>query len=96
MVDSVSDGITSKPEYAYYILEALKLYGGIATEDEVMDKVGEMMAGVLTEMDRLNLYGGTIPRWRNQANHMLEGLIEDRYITRRGVMLNLIENIQIS
>ena len=96
MVDSVSDGIISKPEYAYYILKALKLYGGIATEDEIMDKVGEMMADVFTEMDRLNLYGGTIPRWRNQANHMLEGLIEDRYITRRGVMLNLICNIQIS
>lgn len=96
MVDSVSDGITSKPEYAYYILEALKIYGGIASEDEVMDKVAEMMAGVLTKMDRLNLYGGTIPRWRNQANHMLEGLIEERYITRRGVTLNLVGNIQVS
>ncbi len=96
MVDSVSDGITSKPEYAYYILKVLKLYGGIATEDEVMDRVVEMMSSVLTEMDRLNLYGGKIPRWRNQADHMLEGLIEDRYITREGVMLKLVKNIQIS
>jgi hypothetical protein len=74
----------------------LKQYGGVASEDDVMDKVAEMMSGVLTEMDRLNLYGGAIPRWRNQANHMLEGLIEDRYITRRGVVLKLVGNIQIS
>lgn len=93
MVDSVSDGITSKPEYALYILEALRLCGGKASEDEVMEKVVGMMAGVLTERDRLNLYGGTIPRWRNQATHMLDGLIEDRHITRRGVTLILIGNI---
>jgi hypothetical protein len=82
MVNSVSDGITSKPEYALYILEALTLCGGKASEDEVMEKVAELMAGVLTERDRLNLYGGTVARWRNQANHMLEGLIEDRHIAR--------------
>ena len=32
MVDSVSDGITSKPEYALYILEALRTCGGKASE----------------------------------------------------------------
>jgi hypothetical protein len=77
MVDSVSDGITSKPEYAFYILEALRVCGGKASEDEVMDRVAGMMACVLTEKDRLNLYGDTVPRWRNQASHMLEGLIEE-------------------
>jgi hypothetical protein len=94
MVDSVSDGITSKPEYAFYILEALRVCGGKASEDEVMDRVAGMMACVLTEKDRLNLYGDTVPRWRNQASHMLEGLIEEGYIARIGVTLNLIGKFQ--
>ena len=93
MVDSVSDGITSKPEYVFYILEALRVCGGKASEDEVMDRVMGMMAEVLTEGDRLNLYGGTVPRWRNQAGHMLEGLIEEGYVARIGVTLILIGNI---
>ena len=53
MIDSFSDGITSKLEYALYNLEALRGCGE-ASEDEVMKKVRELTAGVFTGRNRLN------------------------------------------
>ena len=94
MIDTVSDGITSKAEYAPYLLEALHILGGETTEEVLLEKVGKMMEKILTKKDRSMLYRGSIPRWRNQALHMLEGLIEDRYIIRKGATLTLKHDLQ--
>jgi hypothetical protein len=88
MADPMHDGIMSKPEYAPFILRALSGLGE-ASEDAVLDRVGELMRGALTEADRSPLYGGRVPRWRSQAAQMLDGLVEDGYVERRGGVLAL-------
>jgi len=48
------------------ILEALVQLGGTAEKSATVDKVGEIMANVLTRDDRSLLSSGE-PRWRNRA-----------------------------
>jgi len=83
---------TSKPEYGPYILRALKSRGK-ATMDEVLDETFCLMKPRLYPADLEELPGGA-PRWRRQAENMLDGLLEDGYVagsrgrltlTRRGL-----------
>ncbi|MBN2335722.1 hypothetical protein JXL21_09190 [Candidatus Bathyarchaeota archaeon] len=41
------------------------------------------MEGRLHPGDHELLHGGEVPRWRNQAEHMLDGLVEEGYVTER-------------
>ena len=83
---------TSKPEYGPYILRALSNKGKTST-DEVLEEAFRLMKSQLYPADLEELPGG-VPRWRRQAENMLEGLLEDGYVancrgsltlTRRGL-----------
>jgi len=39
--------------------------------------------------DHALLYRGTVPRWRNEAEHMLDGLVEEGYVEEDGAALRL-------
>jgi hypothetical protein len=55
------------PETAFYapILQALEELGGTARTADVVKRVGEFMAGVLTPDDRKPLPSTGLPRWEN-------------------------------
>lgn len=83
---------TSKPEYGPYLLRALKNKGK-ASMDEAMEETFRLIEPRLHPVDLETLPGG-VPRWRRQAENMLDGLIEDGYVaesrgyltlTRRGL-----------
>jgi len=83
---------TSKPEYGPYILRALKNKGK-ASMDEAMEETFRLIEPLLHPVDLEALPGG-VPRWRRQAENMLDGLIEEGYVaeshgcltlTRRGL-----------
>lgn len=83
---------TSKPEYGPYILRALNNKGK-ASMDEVLDETFRLMKSRLYPADLEALPGGA-PRWRRQAENMLDGLLGDGYVaesrgrltlTRRGL-----------
>ena len=88
----MSEPRTSKPEYGPYILEALEAMGH-ASVNELMETTYSLMRPRLHPAD-LKTLPGNVPRWRRQAEYMLEGLIESGYIeespgslslTRRGL-----------
>ena len=58
--------LTPQPAYCRPILQALVELGGSAPKSVVIDKVGELMAAVLTSADRTPLPSGEL-RWRNRA-----------------------------
>jgi hypothetical protein len=70
--------MTSKPEYGPYILEVLQSIG-VASVDEVLEETYRLMRHRLHPADLETLPGGT-PRWRRQAENMLDGLIGDGYV----------------
>ena len=70
---------TSKPEYGPYIIEALGAMG-CASVDELMEGTFNLMRHSLHPADLETLPGGA-PRWRRQAENMLDGLIRDGYVT---------------
>ena len=83
---------TSKPEYGPPMLRALKA-AGCASVNALMEGTLRLIKHRLSPADLEKLPGG-VPRWRRQAEHMLEGLIEDGYVeesrgclslTRRGL-----------
>lgn len=57
------------PQGAYYIpiLQALVEKNGRGRTREIVNRVGEMMAGILNEYDQERLATGNRPRWRNTA-----------------------------
>jgi len=71
---------TSKPEYAPFILKALSNVSR-ATLDELMRETLFLVKDRLYVQDFKVLPNG-FPRWRNQAEHMLNGLLEDNYIKK--------------
>jgi hypothetical protein len=77
----------SKPEYGPYLLAALKA-AGCASVDELMEGIFNLMSRRLHPADLETLPGG-VPRWRRQAEHMLEGLIEDGYVDESRGCLSL-------
>ena len=79
---------TSKPEYAPFLLVSLRGLGE-ASRDVVLGRTRELMEGRLKPADYALLHGGRTPRWVNQADHMLDGLIEEGFIEEKGSKLRL-------
>ena len=78
---------TSKPEYDPYILNILdKLKKG--TEKQVLENVYECIKDNLHPDDLVILPNGE-PRWRNQAQNMIDGLIDSGYIVKENGFLKL-------
>ena len=80
---------TSKPEYGPHILVSLRDLGGEASRDAVLRRTYTLMEGGLHPTDHALLHHGAVPRWRYQAEHMLDGLVEEGYIEENGSMLRL-------
>jgi len=81
---------TSKPEYAPFLLASLRGLGE-APREAVLENTRELMEGRLLPADYALLHGGGTPRWMNQANHMLDGLIEESFVEENGAMRRLTE-----
>jgi len=74
---------TPQEQYRLPILQALVEMGGKARTGRVLDRVGELMAGILNDFDRERLPQGRQIRWRNTAmwerlNMVKEGLLSDQ------------------
>lgn len=93
---------TPQEQYRLPILQALVELGGKARTGRVLDRVGELMAGLLNDFDRERLPQGRDIRWRNTAmwerlDMVKEGLLSDQSpngtweITEAGI-LKLKEN----
>ncbi len=78
---------TSKPEYGPYILEALERRGK-ASVDEVLEETFRLMKHRLHPADLETLPGG-VPRWRRQAENMLDGLLDEGYVAESHGRLTL-------
>ena len=81
---------TSKPEYAPFLLVSLRGLGE-APRDAVIEHTRELMEGWLLPADYALLHGGMTPRWMNQADLMLDGLIEEGFVEENGTILRLTE-----
>ncbi len=93
---------TPQEQYRLPILQALVEMGGKARTGRVLDRVGELMAGILNDFDRERLPQGRDIRWRNTAmwerlDMVKEGQLSDQSpngtweITEAGI-LKLKEN----
>ncbi len=78
---------TTKPEYGAYIVEALGMMGE-ASIDDLLAEVYRLMEEKLHPADHETLANNE-PRWRNQAQHMLDGMIDDGYIVEKKGLLSL-------
>jgi len=78
---------TTKPEYGSYIAEALGKLGE-ASSDDLLAEVYKLMEDRLHPSDLVILPNGE-PRWRNQAQHMLDGMIDDGYIVDKNGLMSL-------
>jgi restriction system protein len=68
------------PEQAYYrpILQVLVELGGRAQMGSILDRVGEVMEGVLREVDYQPLASDPdLPRWRNAAQFARYSMVQD-------------------
>jgi len=78
---------TSKPEFVQPIVEALRGLGS-GSEDDVLEAVFLIVKDRLCPADFVVLPNGE-PRWRNQAQNMIDGLIEDGVIVKKDGLLRL-------
>ncbi len=78
---------TSKPEYGPYILKALTSKEK-ASLDELLEETLRLMKHRLHPADLEALPGG-VPRWRRQAENMLDGLFEEGYVAESRGFLTL-------
>ena len=78
---------TTKPEYGPYIAEALRKMGEASSAD-LLAEVYMLIEDVLYLSDQVILPNGE-PRWRNQAQHMLDGMIDDGYVVEKNGLLSL-------
>lgn len=74
---------TPQEQYRLPILQALVEMDGKARTGRVLDRVGELMAGILNDFDRERLPQGRDIRWRNTAmwerlEMVKEGLLSDQ------------------
>ncbi|MCW4012833.1 MAG: hypothetical protein NWF07_07550 [Candidatus Bathyarchaeota archaeon] len=82
-------GRTTKPEYVEPLLDALKILGA-ASEDALLEKTYSVIQLRLYPDDFTVLPNGE-PRWRNQMQHMLDGLVESGRIEKKNGLLRLVE-----
>ncbi len=78
---------TTKPEYGPFIAEALGRRGEASTDD-LLAEVYKLMKDVLHPADHAVLANGE-PRWRNQAQHMVDGMIDGGYIVEKKGLMSL-------
>jgi len=78
---------TTRPEYGPYIAEALGKLGEVSSDD-LLAEVYTLMENRLHPSDLVILPNGE-PRWRNQAQHMLDGMIDDGYIVDKNGLMSL-------
>ena len=83
---------TTKPEYIEPLLTVLEKLE-TTTEDELLDTTFQYMKDGLHPLDFQMLPNG-IPRWRNQMQHMLDGLMENGKIQKKDGLLILGETLQ--
>lgn len=78
---------TSKPEYIEPLMIALDSLGE-ASEEKLLEQAFALIQDRLYPDDYAVLPNGE-PRWRNQMQHMLDGLIESRRIEKKNGLLRL-------
>ena len=78
---------TTKPEYGPYIAEALRKLGE-ASSNDLLSEVFKLIEDRLHTADHSILANGE-PRWRNQAQYMLDGMIDYGYIDEKNGFLSL-------
>jgi hypothetical protein len=66
---------TTKPEYVPFIIDVLR-HLRVTNRNEILEEIYKAMKHRLHPADLVVLANGE-PRWRNQAHHMLDGLMED-------------------
>ena len=81
---------TAKPDYIKPIIDALTKLG-TTTEEELLKEIYQTIHDKLYTDDYVVLPNGE-PRWRNQAQNMLDGLIETGAVSKEKGLLKLIEN----
>ncbi|MCW4048406.1 MAG: hypothetical protein NWE89_01585 [Candidatus Bathyarchaeota archaeon] len=81
---------TSKPEYGPYILLALAELSE-ASHESLLQRIYNLMEDRLHPADHAMLQGGQMPRWMNQAEFMVDALIDDGYIREEKGKLSLTE-----
>lgn len=74
---------TPQKQYRLPILHVLVEMGGKAHTGRILDRVGELMAGILNDLDRERLPKGRDIRWRNSAmwerlDMVNDGLLKDQ------------------
>ena len=82
-------GRTTKPEYVEPLLDTLKILGE-ASENALLERTYSVIKLRLYPDDFAILPNGE-PRWRNQMQHMLDGLIESGRIKKKNGLLRLVE-----
>lgn len=68
------------PEQAYYrpILQVLVELGGRAPTDKILDRIGQVMQGVLRDVDSQPLAATPdMPRWRNAAQWARKSMVDE-------------------
>lgn len=81
---------TTKPEYAPFILSVLK-HLRTTNREELFEETFTAMEHRLHSADHAILANNE-PRWRNQAQHMLDGMIEDGIINEIEGVLSIAES----
>lgn len=74
---------TSQEDFYLPILKTLVEMGGSGRTGQVIDRVGELMEGVLNDLDREILDGRREIRWRNSAAWARKDLVEFGYLSNR-------------
>ena len=72
---------TPQERYRLPILQALVELGGKARTGRVLDRVGELMAGILNDFDRERLPQGRDIRWRNTAMWERLDMVKERLLS---------------
>ncbi len=80
---------TSKPEYVQPIVDAIRQLDS-GSEDDVLEAVFLLVKDRLFPADFMVLPNGE-PRWRNQALHMIDGLVEEGIVIKKAGVLSLNE-----
>ena len=81
---------TTKPEYVEPLIEALRILEE-SSENTLFEKTYSIINTRLYPDDFTVLPNGE-PRWRNQMQHMLDGLIESGKIKKEKGLLRLVES----
>ena len=80
---------TTKPEYVEPLIEALRILEE-SSENTLFEKTYSIINTRLYPDDFTVLPNGE-PRWRNQMQHMLDGLIESGKIKKEKGLLRIVE-----